>query len=157
MLSAALAGLAGALKAHVLGFATLTDVVWTTSGLVILMALVGGVGTMLGPLVGAAVVIALENKVGDFGEAMRNMTGVAWFGSLAEAVTMVIGVVFVLCVLVFRRGIVGETVAVVRRLRRPEPPHEGGASSEAVPPDTADHAKPNVSRTPTGSTSPATT
>src|SRR5574343_413616 len=65
VLSAALAGLAGSTKTLVLGFATLTDAIWTTSGLVILMTLVGGMGTLVGPMVGALVIIALENKIGD--------------------------------------------------------------------------------------------
>ncbi|CAG2153308.1 branched-chain amino acid ABC transporter permease [Cupriavidus numazuensis] len=108
VLSAALSGLAGALKALVLGFETLTDVHWSMSGTVILMTLVGGLGTMAGPIVGAFVIVALENKLGDIGDFLASATGIAWFGSLGESVSMVIGVVFVVCVLTFRRGIVGE-------------------------------------------------
>ena len=108
VLSAALAGLAGATKTLVLGFATLTDAHWSTSGLVILMVLMGGMGTMLGPILGAFVVVALENKVGDIGMFFGRVTGIEWFNGLGEAVTIVIGLIFVVCVMSFRRGIVGE-------------------------------------------------
>ncbi|MGE0673680.1 MAG: branched-chain amino acid ABC transporter permease [Methylibium sp.] len=118
VLSAALAGLAGATKTLVLGFATLTDAVWTTSGAVILMTLVGGMGTMVGPMVGALVIVALENKIGDVGRALAELTGIAWFNGLGEAVTLVTGLIFILCVLAFRRGIVGEAGALLARWRR---------------------------------------
>lgn len=118
VLSAALAGLAGALKTNILGFATLTDAIWTTSGAVILMTLVGGMGTMIGPVVGAVVVIALENKVGDVGAWLARITGVDWFNSLGEAVTIVTGLIFVLCVLLFRKGVVGELGALFEALRK---------------------------------------
>jgi branched-chain amino acid transport system permease protein len=108
VLSAALAGLAGATKTLVLGFATLSDAHWSTSGLVILMVLMGGMGTMLGPILGAFVVVALENKVGDIGMFLGRVTGIEWFNGLGEAVTVVIGLIFVVCVMSFRRGIVGE-------------------------------------------------
>jgi branched-chain amino acid transport system permease protein len=108
VLSAALAGLAGATKTLVLGFATLTDAHWSTSGLVILMVLVGGMGTMLGPIIGAFVIVALENKVGDIGMFLGRVTGIEWFNGLGEAVTVVIGLIFVVCVMSFRRGLVGE-------------------------------------------------
>lgn len=111
VLSAALAGLAGALKTVVLGFETLTDLHWTMSGLVILMTLVGGMGTLAGPLLGAIIIIMLENKLGDLGTMLANGTGIEWFGTLGEAVSMVTGLIFVACVLLFRRGIVGEIVA----------------------------------------------
>ncbi|MGO4327752.1 branched-chain amino acid ABC transporter permease [Cupriavidus sp. 2TAF22] len=111
VLSAALSGLAGSIKALVLGFATLTDVHWSMSGSVILMTLVGGLGTLSGPLVGAFVVVALENKLGDIGNFLASLTGIEWFGSLGESVTMVTGVIFVICVLTFRRGIMGELLA----------------------------------------------
>ncbi|GGX83372.1 branched-chain amino acid ABC transporter permease [Massilia dura] len=117
VLSAALAGLAGALKTVVLGFETLTDVHWTMSGLVILMTLVGGMGTLAGPLLGAVIIIALENKLGDFGTAMASGTGIEWFNTLGEAVSMVTGLIFVACVLLFRRGIIGEIVAALGRKR----------------------------------------
>ena len=108
VLSAGLAGLAGATKTLVLGFATLTDALWTTSGLVILMTLVGGMGTMVGPIVGALVIIALENKIGDVGRTLAEWTDIAWFNSLGESVTLVTGLIFIACVLAFRRGVVGE-------------------------------------------------
>jgi len=92
VLSAALAGLAGALKAQTLGLATLTDVHWHQSGEVVLMTLLGGMGTILGPVVGAFTIIGLQNYLAGFG---------SW-------VTVITGVIFVVCVLAFRRGIVGE-------------------------------------------------
>ena len=116
-LSAALAGLAGATKTVVLGFATLTDVHWSMSGLVILMTLIGGMGTLLGPVVGATIVVILENRLGNIGNFLANLTGVSWFNSLGEQVTMVIGFIFVICVMLFRRGMVGEWLAFVDRLR----------------------------------------
>jgi branched-chain amino acid transport system permease protein len=102
VLSAALSGLAGATKALVFQLASLTDVHWTMSGEVVLMTLLGGMGTVFGPVVGAFVIIALESYLADKG---------AW-------VTMVQGGVFVACVLAFRRGIVGELAARWPR-RRP--------------------------------------
>lgn len=108
VLSAALAGLAGATKTLVLGFATLSDAIWTTSGAVILMTLVGGMGTMIGPMVGALVVIALENKIGEVGRVLADWTGIAWFNGLGESVSLVTGLIFIVCVLAFRRGVVGE-------------------------------------------------
>lgn len=120
VLSAALAGLAGATKTLVLGFATLTDALWTTSGAVILMTLVGGMGTMIGPMVGALVIVMLENRVGDLGNALASLTGIAWFQGLGESVSLVTGLIFIVCVLAFRRGIVGEAVALWEKLRRPE-------------------------------------
>ncbi|MFC4338605.1 branched-chain amino acid ABC transporter permease [Cupriavidus numazuensis] len=108
VLSAALSGLAGSLKALVLGFETLTDVHWSMSGAVILMTLVGGLGTLAGPIVGAFVIIALENKLGDIGSYLAAATGVEWFNGLGESVSMVTGLIFVLCVLAFRKGIVGQ-------------------------------------------------
>ncbi|MBN4664860.1 branched-chain amino acid ABC transporter permease [Pandoraea nosoerga] len=111
VLSATLAALAGSTKTVVLGFETLTDVHWTMSGMVILMTLVGGLGTMLGPVVGAVVIIVLENKLGDIGNWLATATGVTWFQTLGESVTIVIGVIFIICVLAFRRGLVGELVA----------------------------------------------
>jgi branched-chain amino acid transport system permease protein len=96
VLSAALAGLAGSLNALVLGFATLSDVQQSTSGEVILMTLLGGTGTFFGPVLGAAIVVTLQQYLSD-------MVG-GW-------VIAIIGVIFVACVLAFRRGIVGEIVA----------------------------------------------
>ena len=118
VLSAALAGLAGATKTLVLGFATLTDAIWTTSGLVILMTLVGGMGTMVGPIVGALVIIALENKIGDLGQWLASVTGIQWFTGLGESVSLVTGLIFIVCVLAFRRGLVGEAGALWERLRK---------------------------------------
>jgi len=117
VISAALSGLAGSLKTLVLGFATLSDVHWTASGQVILMTLVGGLGTLSGPLVGSAVVVLLENKIGEFGHLLASLTSVEWFGTLGESVTMVTGLIFVICVLAFRRGIMGEIIAFVSRRR----------------------------------------
>jgi branched-chain amino acid transport system permease protein len=113
VLSAALAALAGATKTLVLGFETLTDVHWTMSGLVILMTLVGGMGTVVGPLIGAFIIIALENKLGDLGAFLANTTGVSWFSTLGESVGIVTGLIFIACVLLFRRGIVGEIGAAL--------------------------------------------
>ena len=117
VLSAGIAGLAGSLKVLVLGFETLSDAYWTMSGLVILMTLVGGMGTLFGPLLGAALIVALEDRLGDIGTALASSTGVEWFRSLGESVTIVTGVIFIACVLAFRRGIVGEIIARVRPLR----------------------------------------
>jgi branched-chain amino acid transport system permease protein len=118
VISAALSGLAGALKTLVLGFATLTDVHWSTSGLVILMTLLGGVGTLSGPMVGAALVVALENKIGDLGSLLARLTGVDWFNTLGDSVTIITGLIFVVCVLAFRRGIMGEVIALRTRSPR---------------------------------------
>lgn len=115
VLSAALAGLAGASKTLVLGFETLTDVHWSMSGLVVLMTLVGGLGTKTGPIVGAIIVILLENKLGDFGNFLADLTKIEWFRSIGDAVTIVTGLIFIICVLAFRRGIVGEIGALLQR------------------------------------------
>jgi branched-chain amino acid transport system permease protein len=92
VLSATLAGVAGSLNALVFQLASLTDVHWTMSGEVVLMTLLGGLGTVFGPVVGACLVIALENYLAPFGQ---------W-------VLVIQGAIFVVCVLTFRRGIVGE-------------------------------------------------
>lgn len=117
VLSAALSGLAGALKTLVLGFATLSDVHWAMSGHAVLMTLVGGMGTLSGPLVGAVVIVAIENKVGDWGSWIASVTHLDWFRSLGESVTIVTGFIFVVCVLLFRRGIVGEVLNFLRKPR----------------------------------------
>jgi len=117
VISAALSGLAGSLKTLVLGFASLSDVHWTASGGVILMTLVGGLGTLSGPLVGSAVVVLLENKIGDLGSFLVRLTSIDWFNTLGESVTMVTGLIFVICVLAFRRGIMGEIIAWLGRLK----------------------------------------
>jgi branched-chain amino acid transport system permease protein len=98
VLSATLAGLAGSLKALVFQLASLTDVHWTMSGDVLLMTLLGGLGTVFGPVVGAFAVIAMQNYLAPFGQ---------W-------VLVIQGVIFVVCVLVFRRGIVGELAHFLR-------------------------------------------
>ncbi|MDB5962451.1 MAG: branched-chain amino acid transporter permease [Massilia sp.] len=118
VLSAALAGLAGATKTVVLGFETLTDVHWSMSGLVVLMTLVGGMGTLVGPILGAFIIIALENKLGDFGNFVARTTGLEWFNTLGESVGMVTGLIFIVCVLLFRRGIVGEIGAAITAAAR---------------------------------------
>jgi branched-chain amino acid transport system permease protein len=118
VLSSAIAGLAGATKAVVLGFETLTDVHWTMSGLPVLMTLVGGLGTLAGPIIGAVVIIALENKLGELGSLMASITGIEWFNSLGESVTIVTGFIFMVCVLIFRRGIVGELIALVKHRKQ---------------------------------------
>lgn len=100
VLSAALAGLAGSLKTLVMGFATLSDVHWSMSGEVILMTLLGGVGTFFGPVLGSGIVIALQNLLAD---------------KVGSWVTVIIGVIFVVCVLAFRKGIVGELLAFRQR------------------------------------------
>lgn len=116
VLSAALAGLAGATKSLVFVSATLSDATWQMSGLVILMTLIGGLGTLTGPILGAFIVVLLENKVGDFGQMLSSLTRIEWFQHLGESVTIVIGLIFVICVLAFRRGIVGELNALQERI-----------------------------------------
>jgi branched-chain amino acid transport system permease protein len=108
VISAACAGLAGAMKTLVLGFATLSDVHWTMSGTVILMTLLGGLGTRLGPVAGAVIVVGLETKLAAFGTWLADLTHLGWFERLGESVSIVTGVMFVACVMLFRRGIVGE-------------------------------------------------
>jgi branched-chain amino acid transport system permease protein len=98
VLSAAFAGLAGATKAVALGLASLSDVQWQMSGEVVLMTLIGGIGTIFGPVVGAVVIVAMQTQLVGFGQ---------W-------VTIIQGVIFVACVLLFRRGIVGELAARLR-------------------------------------------
>ena len=115
VISAALTGLAGSLKTLVLGFASLSDVHWTASGQVILMTLVGGLGTLSGPMVGSTVVVILENKLGEIGHAIAAVTGIEWFNTLGESVTMVTGLIFIVCVLLFRKGIMGEIIAFMER------------------------------------------
>ena len=115
VLSAALTGLAGATKALVLGFETLTDVHWSMSGMVVLMTLVGGMGTVLGPIVGAVIIVMLENKLGDIGNWLAGVTHIEWFSTLGDSVTIVTGFIFIVCVLAFRRGIVGEIEHLFKR------------------------------------------
>jgi len=98
VLSAGLAGAAGATKAIVFQLASLTDVHWTMSGEVVLMTLVGGLGTVFGPVLGAFVIVSMENYLAEFGQ---------W-------ITVIQGVIFVACVLLFRRGIIGEIANALR-------------------------------------------
>ena len=114
ILSAGLSGLAGSLKSLVFQLASLTDVQWTTSGEVVLMTLVGGLGTVLGPVVGAFFLTAMQHYLAQLG---------SW-------VTVIQGVIFVFCVLLFRRGIVGVVAAFVDGRHRaarlsPEPSPAG--------------------------------
>jgi len=97
VLSAAIAGVAGGMKAIVFQLASLTDVHWHMSGEVVLMTLLGGLGTLLGPAVGALAIVTLENELAD---------------KVGPWVTVIMGAIFVVCVLAFRRGIVGEWVAL---------------------------------------------
>lgn len=101
VLSAGLAGLAGATKTLVFRFATLTDAHWHTSGEVVLMTLLGGMGTVFGPVVGAATIVTLQNELAD---------------KVGSLVTVIMGAIFVVCVLAFRRGIVGELGALYKRM-----------------------------------------
>ena len=100
VLSTSLAGLAGSLKTLVLGFATLSDAHWSLSGEVVLMTLLGGMGTFAGPVLGAFTIIGLQDLLAD---------------RVGSWVTVIIGVIFVLCVVGFRRGFVGELLAALRR------------------------------------------
>jgi branched-chain amino acid transport system permease protein len=130
VLSAALAGLAGAIKALVFQFASLTDVYWTMSGLVVLMTLIGGIGTLLGPVVGAFVIVTMET----------------YFAQAGSWVTIIEGVIFVICVLTFRQGIVGVIAPyVVGRKATVEPAPEPGS-----PVEPAASGRPQVSESRTG-------
>lgn len=99
VISGALAGTAGATKSLVFQLASLTDVHWSMSGEVVLMTLVGGMGTLFGPVAGAAVIVTMQNYLAQLG---------AW-------VTVVQGVIFVVCVLAFRRGIIGEIANLIKK------------------------------------------
>jgi branched-chain amino acid transport system permease protein len=119
VLSAALAGLAGGLKSMVFGIATLTDVYWHASGEVVLMTILGGAGTMLGPVVGAVLVVGIQN----------------YFAELGAWVTMIQGAIFVVVVMAFRRGIVGELVALLQaRMHKPDTPKPHSGSVAAATP-----------------------
>jgi branched-chain amino acid transport system permease protein len=102
VLSAALTGLAGSLKTLVMGFATLSDVHWTMSGEVILMTLLGGMGTFFGPVFGAGIVVSLQDLLAD---------------KVGSWVNVIIGAIFVVCVMAFRKGVVGELEAFRDRRR----------------------------------------
>ena len=99
VISATLAGAAGATKALVFQLASLTDVHWTMSGEVVLMTLVGGLGTLFGPVAGALILISMENYLAQLGD---------WL-------TIAQGAIFVVCVLTFRRGVVGELARWIRK------------------------------------------
>ena len=101
VISASLAGMAGATKALVFQLASLTDAHWHMSGEVVLMTLLGGLGTILGPAVGASTIVTLQTQLAD---------------KVGSWVTVIIGVIFVVCVLAFRRGIVGELTALRQRI-----------------------------------------
>jgi branched-chain amino acid transport system permease protein len=98
VLSATIAGIAGGAKTLVFSIATLTDVHWTMSGEVVLMSLVGGLGTIFGPVAGAAVIITMQNYLAEYG---------SW-------VTVIQGLIFIACVLAFRRGVIGEIANAVK-------------------------------------------
>ena len=115
VLSTALAGLGGSLKTLVLGFATLSDAHWSLSGEVVLMTLLGGMGTFAGPVLGAFTIIGLQNLLSD---------------RVGEWVTVIIGVIFVVCVVAFRRGFVGELHAALKK-RSNYTAEKGQPSSEA--------------------------
>jgi branched-chain amino acid transport system permease protein len=99
VLSGAIAGMAGATKSLVFQLASLTDAHWSMSGEVVLMTLLGGLGTIFGPVVGAAIIITMQNYLAQLG---------AW-------VTIVQGVIFVICVLAFRRGVIGEIANLIKK------------------------------------------
>jgi branched-chain amino acid transport system permease protein len=101
VISAGLSGLAGSTKAIVFTFVTLTDADWHTSGEVVLMSLLGGMGSVYGPIIGAFAITGLENELSD---------------KVGSFVTVIIGAIFIVCVLAFRRGLVGETAAFYRRV-----------------------------------------
>ncbi len=101
VLSTGLAGLAGALKMLVFKFASLTDAHWHMSGEVVLMTILGGIGTVLGPIVGSSIIVVLEDQLAD---------------KVGSLVTVIMGCIFVVCVLLFRRGIVGEATAFYQRI-----------------------------------------
>jgi len=103
VLSTAIAGLGGAMKSIVLGFASLSDAHWSVSGEVVLMTLLGGMGTFAGPVIGAFTIIGLQNLLSD---------------RVGEWVTVIIGAIFVVCVIAFRRGFVGELLAWLQRRKR---------------------------------------
>jgi len=115
VLSTALAGLAGSMKTVVLGFATLSDAHWSLSGEVVLMTLLGGMGTFAGPVIGAFTIIGLQNFLAD---------------RVGSWVTVIIGAIFVVCVVAFRRGFVGELLAWQQR-RRARPQAEPLSSGQA--------------------------
>lgn len=117
VLSATLTGLAGATKAIVFQFASQTDIVWSMSGVPVLASLIGGIGTLPGPVIGAVVMVCLENLLGGLGE---------W-------VFFVQGAIFVLVVMFFRRGVYGEVLAYLERRRAHKHPPLTIPATSAVP------------------------
>ena len=107
VLSAFLAGVAGGMKSLVFQLASLTDAHWHMSGEVVLMTLLGGLGTLFGPVVGALTIVTLENELAD---------------KVGPWVTVIMGAIFVVCVLAFRRGLVGELLAKMGQLGGNKPP-----------------------------------
>jgi len=101
IISAAVSGLAGSTKSLVFQLASLTDIHWIVSGEVMLMSLIGGMGTLLGPVIGAFVIVTMQNYLADYG---------AW-------VVVIQGAIFILCVLMFKRGIVGVASGLLSRNR----------------------------------------
>lgn len=125
-MSAAIAGLAGGMKALTLGFAGLPDAHWTQSGSVILMCLLGGLGTPLGPIIGAILVVTLESRLSSLGVFQIGSLSV----DLSSKVPIIIGLIFMACVLLFRRGIVGEIAAMFEtaRTKRKAPPKNSNSA-----------------------------
>ena len=122
VISCSLAGLAGATKSFVFRLASLTDVTWQMSGEVVLMTLVGGIGTIFGPVVGAAVIVSMQN----------------YLATLGEWVMVIQGAIFVACVMLFRRGIVGEVKEALRgRQRAVTPPPATAPDAPTGKPATA--------------------
>lgn len=121
IMSAAISGFAGGVKVIVFGVATLIDVEWRASGLVVLMTLIGGIGTIWGPSVGAFVIVTIENYADSLGAEL----GI----NVAAYVVMIQGAIFVLCVLLFRRGIIGELNAALAARQPEEAPLTGDADA----------------------------
>lgn len=115
VISCTLAGLAGSTKSFVFRLASLTDVTWQMSGEVVLMTLVGGIGTIFGPVVGAAVIISMQN----------------YLATLGEWVLVIQGAIFIACVMLFRRGLVGELLEFMRKRQVPSEPSPSQAPSQA--------------------------
>lgn len=114
VLSATLTGLAGSTKAIVFQLASLTDVDWPMSGEVVLMTLVGGLGTVFGPALGAAVIITMQNYLATAGDISFQIFGFVFAMQPGQWVPVIQGVIFVVCVLLFRRGIIGEIANLLR-------------------------------------------
>jgi branched-chain amino acid transport system permease protein len=114
VLSATLTGVAGSTKALVFQLASLTDVDWPMSGEVVLMTLVGGLGTVFGPALGAAVIITMQNYLATAGDISFQLFGIAFSMQPGQWVPVIQGAIFVICVLLFRRGIIGEIANLLR-------------------------------------------